>query len=54
MNYESAMVEPAIPAGGFNASGYGHENALDGPNDFLERQSRFLGADLASENGDAR
>jgi hypothetical protein len=53
MNY-SAMADPAIPAGGFKASGYGRENAPGGPDDFLETQSFFLGPDLASQNCDAR
>jgi hypothetical protein len=53
MNYYSAMVEPVIPLGGFNTSGYGHESALGGSDDSLERQSTSLGPDLASANGEA-
>jgi hypothetical protein len=54
MSY-SAMVDPAIPAGGHTASGYGREDAPGGPDDFLEtQQSLFLGPDRASERCDAR
>ena len=52
MSY-SAMVDPAIPAGGVMASGYGREDAPGGPEDFLETQSPFLGPDRASERCDA-
>jgi hypothetical protein len=53
MNY-STMTEPAIGAGGFNASRYAYENAPGCPDDFLETESIFLGRDLVSKNGDAR
>ena len=54
MNYYSPMVEPATPAGDFNASGYGHEDALGRPYDCGETQSTFPDSDLASETGDQR
>jgi hypothetical protein len=53
MSY-SVLVDPAIPAGGVTASGYGREDAPGGPDDFLETQSLFLGPDRASERGGAR
>ena len=53
MSY-GAMVDPAIPAVGVTASGYGREGAPTGPDDFLETQSLFLGPDRASERWDAR
>ena len=53
MNY-SAFVDPAIPAGGVTASGYGPEDAPGGPDDFLGTQSLFLGPDRASERCNAR
>jgi hypothetical protein len=48
------LVDPAYPDGGATAFGYGREEALDGPDDFLESPSLFLGPDRASERGDAR
>jgi hypothetical protein len=53
MSY-SAMVDPAIPAGGVTGSGYECEDAPSGPDDFLETQSLFLGPDRGSERGDAQ
>jgi hypothetical protein len=51
---DSATVDPAIPAGGLTASEYGREDALGGPEDFLETQSLFLGPHRGSERCDAR
>ena len=52
MSY-SAMVDPAIPSGGLNASGYESENA-GGRDDFLKTQPLFLSPDWSSENRGAR
>jgi len=48
------LADPAYPAGGATAFRYGREDAPDGPDDFLETQSLFLGPDRSSERGDAR
>jgi hypothetical protein len=53
MSY-SAMVDPAIPSGGFNASGYESENARSGRNHLRETQPLRLGPDRTSENRGAR
>ena len=50
----SAMVDPAIPSGGLNASGYESENASGRRDDFPKTQPLFLSPDRSSENRGAQ
>jgi hypothetical protein len=53
MSY-SALIDPASPASGVTASGYGREDAPGGPDDFPETQSLVLGPAGVSERCEAR